>query len=411
MKRRTSRMYWRNGRAYGDFRNFSDVGGGRETLRLPEATRGTDDPDIAAKLFSERLAALDAKRRGRALHGDEDQPLPLAAEADDHLRQKAMAGNATERWLTQMQRHLEIAVGYFGAGRDLRTITPPDVRSYVHYLAALPNGRGSTLSRQAQRHYLNSLGNVFKRAVADGKLGLNAVHSLMDEDKPRASSTSETTYLEPHHAALLIESARTFHVDPSAGGLPFMYPLVATFLLTGGRQAEVLGLEVDDISFKLDLVRFRPNDWRRLKNTGSERGVPLWPQLREIMREYMLHSEQTGGLGRLLFPSPRPGPEAMVNDFRKSLDAVAERAGWKAGEVRTRVFRHTYATQRIQTLDHGAPVSVWTVSRELGHRSTAMVERRYGHLGRTRDRKEVLEYRIEDHRARITERLEALRAR
>jgi hypothetical protein len=38
-----------------------------------------------------------------------------------------------------------------------------------------------------------------------------------------------------------------------------------------------------------------------------------------------------------------------------------------AVEIRTRPFRVTYATARLQTLDGGAPVSPWTVEKELGH--------------------------------------------
>ena len=80
--------------------------------------------------------------------------------------------------------------------------------------------------------------------------------------------------------------------------------------------------------------------------------------------------------------------------MRKLLDRVAERAGWKAGELYTRVYRHTYTAARLQTLDHGAPVSVYTVSRELGHGSEEMVRRVYAHLGAMRHRAEVVEYRI-----------------
>ena len=46
--------------------------------------------------------------------------------------------------------------------------------------------------------------------------------------------------------------------------------------------------------------------------------------------------------------------------------AVAVRAGWKVGEVRSRMFRHSYCAARLQTLDHGAPVSPYAVARELG---------------------------------------------
>jgi integrase len=48
------------------------------------------------------------------------------------------------------------------------------------------------------------------------------------------------------------------------------YPLLAMYLLTGGRKSEVLGLEVDDVSFRLGKVFFRPNDHRRLKTRTSK---------------------------------------------------------------------------------------------------------------------------------------------
>jgi len=59
-------------------------------------------------------------------------------------------------------------------------------------------------------------------------------------------------------------------------------------------------------------------------------------------------------------------------------------------------------------IDHGAPVSVFTVSRELGHSSTAMVEKVYSHLGTMRHRSEVVEYRVEQHVATLGDRLRAL---
>jgi integrase len=79
------------------------------------------------------------------------------------------------------------------------------------------------------------------------------------------------------------------------------------------------------------------------------------------------------------------------------LDRVARRAGWKDGEIRTRPFRVTYATARLQTLDQGAPVSPWTVEKELGHGSRDMLEEVYGRLGSVRHRSEVMEFRVEQH--------------
>src|SRR3989449_4819260 len=65
----------------------------------------------------------------------------------------------------------------------------------------------------------------------------------------------------------------------------------------------------------------------------------------------------------------------MLTDFRKLLDMVAVRAGWKPGEIRSKMFRHTYCAARLQTLDQGAPVSLFTAAKELGHGGEAMVRR------------------------------------
>jgi integrase len=56
---------------------------------------------------------------------------------------------------------------------------------------------------------------------------------------------------------------------------------------------------------------------------------------------------------------------------------VAER---EPGEIRTKIFRHTYCAARLQTLDGGQPISVYTVARELGHGGDSLMKRVYGHL-------------------------------
>ena len=81
------------------------------------------------------------------------------------------------------------------------------------------------------------------------------------------------------------------------------------------------------------------------------------------------------------------------------------RAGLSAGEIRTKAFRHTYCAARLQTFDQGAPVSTYTVARELGHESEAMVRRVYAHLGTIRHRSEMVEYRVEQHLERLGDRL------
>ena len=405
-KKKTSRIYWRDQggvrRAYIDLR---DLGGGREALKVNGEKRSTTDADIAAELAARRVKELETQKRRKVIFGVE-RVEGLKSFAAQHLLQKAKGGKVTAGWLEAAEYHLREAIRFFGEARDVASLTSADVQKYANHLQTVSNGRGGTLSAGSQRHYLNSLSNLFRRAQSEGVVtpGYNPVAALME--KP-SGKPPEARWLEPDEAALLLESARTYRPEPDAHAGP-IYPLLSVLLLTGGRTSEVLGLQVDDVSLQRKTITFRPNEWRRLKTLTSHRSVRLWPQAEAILRAYFAEKEREGGLGRLLFPSPVSRSESLITDFRKALDVVAMRAGWNKGEIRSKMFRHTYCSARLQTLDGGAPVSPFTVGKELGHGGTSMVERVYSHLGEVRHRSDVVEYRVEQHREALGERLKTL---
>jgi integrase len=217
----------------------------------------------------------------------------LVLYADEHLLQKARTGKFAERWLSCAQLYLERACDHFGGSRPLVQITVQDVQRWVHILQQQPTKRASgRLTGGSVRHHLNALSNLYRRAISEGLLQFNPVAALMD--KP-AGDPEEARWLEVHEAALLLEAARVLDAR-------FAYPLLATFLLTGGRKSEVLGLEVADVSFDRKTVTFRRNtSRRRLKTRPSQRVLPLWPQLEEVLKPYADRRVIERG-GRLLFP-------------------------------------------------------------------------------------------------------------
>ena len=322
-RKRASRIYTRTragaARYYGDFRS---LGGGREALVPLGETQATTDPDVAQHLAAERVRELEQQRRTKTLLGIE-RDASLAPFASHHLVEKKRSGNVTDKWVGKSEMQLQRAVDYFGADRSLSAIGTADVQRWIGHLQSQPNGHGGTLSGGTIRHHLNTISNLYRRAQSEGVVlpGYNPVASLLD--KPSANR-AEAHWLEVDEAALLLEAARTLKRPRDYQAMPFAYPLIATFLLTGGRRTEVLGLEVQDVSFDRNTVTFRPNSWRRLKTAASHRAVPLWPQLEEILRPYVFGSN--GPPGRLLFPTP--GREAMLVDPRTLLDAIAVRAGW-----------------------------------------------------------------------------------
>jgi integrase len=411
MKQSRTQIYWRERgggvrRAYADLREYADVGGRREPLVAPGEKLATSDLATAQVLLARRIEQVEGLRRGRALHGLAGQAT-LVAFARAHLVAKAESRKFTEHWLEVTEKCLGRAAEFFGADRELSTITVTDVRRWAVHLLAAPNGRRGTMSASSVRHHLSCLSNLYKRARAE-RVVPSGYDPVGDFDEKPYPARGEAKWLEIPDAALLLEAARTYRPVSGKGGwrpVPFAYELVATFLLTGGRESEVLGLELDDVSLDRGVVTFRPNQWRRLKTRTSHRSVPLWPQLREALERYVAEHPPS----QLLFPSYRTGEEAMLTDFRKLLDAVAVRAGWKAGEIRSKLFRHTYCAARLQTVDQGAPVSTYSVAREMGHGGEAMVRKVYGHLGQVRHRAEAVEYRVEQHAAKLGARLEALR--
>ena len=413
-RKRRSRVFWNHGRLWGDFRDFAVVGGRREPL-VPLGDRlATDNPDVAAQLADRRVRELKALKERLQLSGRRPSPA-LAPFAAEHLVAKKRAGKVTDGWIAATEGFLRRAVEHFGAERPLDSISPGDVRAFAEWLSTRParkvrSGEGKsdrpvrTMTAYSVRAHLFALSNLYRRARESElvPVGCNPVADLME--KPTIVRR-EAKWLEVPDAALFLESARTLPgVVTAAGdaiGADVAYPYVATFLLTGGRYREVLGLELEDVSFDRRTVTFRPNAWRRLKTEGSWRVIPLWPQLEEILRAYIFGPRLDRG-GPLLFPGASGG---MLRETRRLLDRVAKRVGWKAGEIRHRIFRHTFAATRLQTLDRGTPVSLYTVSRELGHGSEDMVRRVYAHLGTVRHRSEVVEYRAEQHFERLGDQL------
>lgn len=344
-RRRKGRIYWRQQggkrRYYLDARDYRDVGGGQEALIAGSEWYATTDRDVADALASARIKELDAKRRGRALHG-RAEGTKLAEYAATHLEKKRDAGRVTTDWIEVSELFLKRAVAFFGADRDLESISAADVHAWATHLATTPlvaskrkakKGEppplGRCMTNGTVRHHLNALSNLYARAQSEGRVppGFSPVAALLEKPTGRRL---EARWLEIHEGSLLLESARRLPALPDhADALPaaFAYPLVGTFLLTGGRQAEVLGLEVEDVSFDRKTVTIRPNGWRRLKTLKSARVVPLWPQLEEILRPWVFGTDRPPG--RLLFPSFLTGREAMLTDWRGTLDRVAVRAGWK----------------------------------------------------------------------------------
>jgi integrase len=360
------KLYTRN--QGGNLRYYADlrgIGGGQVALKPPGSSRATTDEIEAHKLLASKIEEIQGKV---AASGS----ARLKPFVDAFISQNP--DEVTEAWLHDTELRLLKAVEYFGADRDLVSIEPKHIRYWL-------NKKLSHLANGTQRHYLHALSGLYRYAQELGvvPVGYNPVGGLYR--KPTIVNKRQRTdeFFEINDAASFLDVARR---------LDQHHELIATYLLTGGRRTEVLGLLVSDVDFDNNLVRIQPNQQRRLKRVWSERSVPLWPQLEEILRPYVKGLDRSGDA--LLFPSQT---DEMITDLRKPLGIIAPEAGME--RPRLTKFRHTYATARLQTTDGGKQISLWTVAKELGHKNVSRVEDTYGHPSHYRPRGEAVEYRVD----------------
>jgi integrase len=366
-------LYYRKGRGW--YADFRDLGGKQEALKPPGSKFATHDEQEAQRLLTQRLD--DLKR------GIVQSDATLVAYSKRHLALKAL-----HRRASTVQRDEEClrchVIRHFG-DVPLSQMTVAELNDFV-LLRKQEGAAAQTIlqgaAAQTILHELHALSNLYKRAVSEGVVQDNPVTKLSEKPSPERA---EAVWLEIGEAARLLNAAQAMDNEPRRA-MPYLRPILAAFLLTGARRGEVFGLEVTDIDRQHGVVHIRPNAWRQLKRPQHRRFVPLWPQLDEILTAHQERFDRAGGL---LFPSPRCG---MLRDIRAGIQSAAKRAKIMK-HLTPHVFRHTYASTRLQTLDHGAPVSPYTVMKELGHRSIKLIEDTYGHLLTVRPRLSVVEYR------------------
>ena len=362
-----------NSRYYADLR---DLGLGQHALRPPGSTRATQNQSDALVLMGKLIERL--QRDGKGAKGPSDA---LGLAVDEFVRRNP--GEVTEGWRREHDHKLGRARRWFGEERPLASIKPKDVRAWWDQLESKGLASGTI------RHHLNALSALYRWAIQEELVPPSHNPVGMLYRKPSTSNgrveTKRAKFLEIDEAARFLETARTRHRAKRRWLLDGFYELVATFLLTGGRKAEVLGLLVGDVDLDGGHVNVRPNQHRPLKNQNAERTIPLWPQLEEILIPWMEGREPRD----LLFAGPTGG---MIKDLRKALRATSEVSDVTVKGVT--IFRHTYATARLQTTDNGKQIALWTVAKELGHKGVGRVEDTYGHPSHYHQRGEVVEYRV-----------------
>lgn len=288
-----------------------------------------------------------------------------------------LSPKTAEEYTRMLRRYLLPAFGHLPLSR----ISPAAIEQWVG--AQLASGASPT----SVRHRYALLRELLASAVRWGVLARNPGESV---DPPRRRRFTPRVWDEEQARLFLAEARRS-----SA-----LYPLYLTAVLTGMRQAELVGLQWEDVDLATGTVVVRRSMYRLGKKvvekepkSGRTRTV-LLPEacvealrvLRESQRRVRLALDTCpDGMAcrksacpgwhatGLVFAQPNGKPLHADNVVRRDFRRVVERAG--VPRIRFHDLRHVHATLLLR-----GGVNPRVVQERLGHSTAAFTLQTYAHL-------------------------------
>jgi integrase len=254
-------------------------------------------------------------------------------------------------------------VPFFGP-KGLETITPDVVNGFLQQQAA------AGLRVKTIKNQLALLSTILSAAVEAGRLGVNRLVGSKTLRRPRAVKAED--------GGDAVEVFTPAQVNALLDALPAHYvPLVQTWVSTGLRPGEVVGLRVGDIDWTHHVLHVQRTHWHGVdyvpKTKGSRRTVDIGDQLLGVLGGAVRarFSDGVADLTTPLFVTPT-GARIDLGRFRRGIWMAALA---KAGLAYRRpyILRHTFASL---VLAQGQSVAY--VSAQLGHSSPMMTMNVYG---------------------------------
>jgi len=334
-------------------------------------------------------AGIEADLARGAYHDDRAGRITFREVAEEWLATRTKARPQT---VDKYRRMLEVWVYPKLGARRINTIRPADLGHFVNGLkgAPLANGRAGTLRPTTIRRIWWPVHAVFDFAADHEYVRRSPATNI---DLPDNDSMS----VEPFEGRALTW-AEVERIAVAAEWTEPVYGLVIRFLAhTGLRASELSGLRVGDVT--PDGVRVQqtvsrdsrePGGLRRgaPKSKTSRRTVALSSEMAADVRAYLADHPRRHVPDAPLFPSRWSTAEwselRTADPFnwdrpidpgtfrRRVFDPACVRAG--VGKVRLHDLRHTCGS-----LSLAAGMSLFAVSRRLGHSSPDFTARVYGH--------------------------------
>lgn len=215
---------------------------------------------------------------------------------------------------------------------------------------------------------LTPLRLILKRAMRDGFIPVDPFPLLERSERPKGDQ-KEMSILDTDEIQTFLGAATDWY-----------RPLLSTAIFTGMRRGELLNLKWEDVDLDAGIIKVQDS-----KTRAGIREVILFPALEKILRRHKLAQHQGA-----VYVFETHERRQMRGDvvLKSAMKATLKRSGIKK-EMRFHDLRHTYASILI----HQGQTDQF-ICEQIGHSSSAVTRRVYGHLF---DR----EARREDARARL----------
>lgn len=300
--------------------------GKRSTKKL------SDNRKEAMRIYRDMLAAASQEQELRS-----SQNPTFRAIADqwlEHQAKRARQGSVSPAWLMRVARTVEAWNALYG---DLRAseITP-----------ALASGWLKGASANYERTELSTIRQILRWAVRKARLIKS--NPLDDLELPGMTARDWTITPEEHQNAMAVAG----HIRP----------MLEVAYLTGCRPGELRELRWEHVAD--DLSHAILTKHKTARRTLRKRLLIFTPEAQTILAARPRNSQW-------VFVNSR-GMQWTSNAVVQAVRKIRNKTGVK---LVASIYRHTFATNALEK-----GVGIATVSQLLGHSSTAMVSRVYGHL-------------------------------
>ena len=212
---------------------------------------------------------------------------------------------------------------------------------------------------------LTPLSRIFGHAVRRGLIEVNPVSKLDRSERPRVSRQDRPVLNREEIGRLLEVAPRRYRT------------LLATAILSGLRQSELLGLHWRDVDFENELIHVRTALDRHRRDVPPKteravRDVVLMPALARALSQHKGNSAFNRP-DDYVFTTRVGTPEHAAHIGVRALRPALERASLQP--VRWHDLRHTFASLLI-----AGGANITFVSRQLGHTSSQITLGIYAHL-------------------------------